>query len=465
MTTPTLWIFLPFGLAVFLLLIRDQKANALVSSILAFILALAAWLLPIDTALSLGNWSFKFSSSFTILGRHLILASTDRSLLAFIYGSAVFWFASSLAVKTPRRQVPLELAIISLLVAALAVEPFLYSALLIEMAVLISIPLLSTSGQRPGKGLIRFLIFQTLAMPFILFSGWLLAGIEANPGNLSLVSQAAVLIGLGFALLLGVFPFHSWIPMLTEEASPLAVGFILWLFPTVTLFFGVGFLDRYTWLRDAPILGTTLTTVGLLMVVSGGILTTYQRHLGRIMAYAVIIETGISLIAISQATGAGLGNFYLLLVPRVLCWLVWGFSLAILKEHYPSLDLDDMKGIGHVWPFAVTGLVLANLISAGMPLLAGFPAHLPVWERLALTSLPLAGWLMFGTLGLFISAMRMLAGLLDIRAETNWGSRETGGQRVLLLIGFLGIFLLGLFPQWMLLLWNNLPAIFTHLAR
>jgi formate hydrogenlyase subunit 3/multisubunit Na+/H+ antiporter MnhD subunit len=131
----------------------------------------------------------------------------------------------------------LGLAITALLVGALAVEPFLYAALFIETAVLISVPLLSAPGRKPGKGLIRFLIFQTLGMPFILFSSWLLAGIEANPGDLGLVQQAAILIGLGFSFLLAVFPFYSWIPLLTEESTPYTVGFILWMFPTVTIFF------------------------------------------------------------------------------------------------------------------------------------------------------------------------------------------------------------------------------------
>ena len=465
MSAPFLWIFLPLTLAGLLMLLRNQKVIALIACIFTLFLTLAAWLLPIDTAMTIGNVSFKLSSSFEILGRHLVLGSADRSLLALIYGSAIVWFAVAPAVKTARRLTSLGLAITALLVAALAVEPFLYAALLIEMAVLLSIPLLSAPGQRPGKGLIRFLIFQTLAMPFILFSGWLLAGIEANPGDLELVQQAAILIGLGFSFLLAVFPFYSWIPMLTEESSPYSVGFILWMFPTVTIFFGLGFLDHYTWLRDAPALGSVLTTVGILMVVSGGLLAAFQQHLGRIMGYAVIMETGFSILTLSLGGTVGLNILFMLFVPRTLSLVVWALALTILKEHSPTLILSDIKGLVRIWPFATSGLVLANLALAGMPLLAGFPPHQAIWEGLASTSLPVVIWVLIGNLGLFFSAVRVMLAFAAAPEGAHWESRETAAQRILLAVSFLALLLLGLFPQWVLPLWTKLPAIFTHLGQ
>lgn len=465
MSAPFLWIFLPLILAGFLLLLRNQKAIALIACISTLFLTLAAWLLPIDTALSVGSLSFKLTSTFEILGRRLVLDTADRSLLALIYGSAVTWFAVTTAVKTAHRMIPLGLAITALLVAALSVEPFLYAALLIEMAVLISIPLLSMPGKRPGKGLIRFLIFQTLAMPFILFSGWLLAGIEANPGDLGLVQQAAILIGLGFSFLLAVFPFYSWIPLLIEESSPYTVGFILWMFPTVTLFFGLGFLNHYTWLRDAPALGTVLMTVGVLMVISGGILSAFQQHLGRIMGYAVIMETGFSLLTLSLDGTMGLNIFFMLLVPRTLCLILWALALSILKEDSQSLTLSDFKGIGRNRPFAVAGMVMANLALAGVPLLAGFPAHQAIWERLASVSMPVVTWVVIGNLGLFFSAVRVMMAFAAAPERVPWESHETTLQRVLLAIGLIALLLLGLFPQWVLPLWKNLPTVFPHLGQ
>ena len=465
MSAPFLWIFLPLILAGFLLLLRNQKVIALIASIVTLVLTLAAWLLPIDAVMTIGDLSFKIISSFEILGRHLILEASEKSLLALIYGSATIWFAVAIATKTARRLASLGLAITALLIAALSVEPFLFAGLLIEMAVLLSIPLLSESGYRPSKGVLRFLIFQTLGMPFILFSGWLLAGIEANPGDAGSIRQSAVLIGLGFSFLLAVFPFYSWIPLLEGELSPFKVGFILWMFPTVTLFFGLGFLDHYSWLREASTLKSVLTAVGVLMVVSGGLLAAFQRHLGHIMGYAVIMQTGFSILALSMVGILGLNIFFILFVPRILSLVVWALVLDILKGHSSTLELKDFKGMGRIWPFVTSGLVLANLTLAGMPLAAEFPPFLAIWEGLASSTLSVAIWVLIGNLGLFFSAIRVIFTFVTAPEGTVWESRETGAQRILLVVGILALFLLGLFPQWALPLWTKLPAIFAHLGQ
>lgn len=465
MNAPALWMFLPILMSGILLLVRNQKVIALIASLLTFLLTLAGWFLPIDTAIKIGTLDLKITSSVDILGRHLILNSTISPLLTLLYGSATIWFAVSPILKTPRRVVPLGLAIIALMVAALAVEPFLYAALLIEMSVLISIPMLESPSQKPAKGLLRFLIFQTLALPFILFSGWLLVGIEANPGGIGLVQPAALLIGFGFAFLLAVFPFHSWIPLIAEESSPYTVGFILWIFPTVTLFFGLGFLDHYAWLREAPALGIILKTVGLIMVVSGGFLAAFQNHLGRVIGYAVIMETGASILALSLGGTAGMDIFLVLFIPRLICLVLWTISLTILKAHSSTLLSIDVRSLGRIYPYAASGIAFATLALAGMPLLAGFPPHFALWEGLASTSLTDVFWVLLGNLGLIFCGLRVLITFASAPKGTRWESRESPMQRVVLAIGFVALFLLGLFPQWAQSLWTRLPGIFTHLGN
>lgn len=465
MSAPVLWIFLPFALGGFLALLRNQRLIALVAGIACIFLAAAAFLIPIDTALTMRGIALKISPSLEILGRRLSLGNADRSFLVLIFGASAFWFMAASSIQAARRLIPYGLAATSLLVAALAVEPFLYAALIIEVAVLLTIPLISPPDRRPGKGVLRFLIYQTLAMPFILFSGWLLTGIEANPGDLALVTRSIALLGLGFALLLAVFPFYTWIPLLAEETHPYVGGFLLWIFPTTTMFFGLGFLDRYAWLRDSPMLGVSLTIVGVVMVGSAGLLAMFQHHLGRLMGYAVIIETGFSLLGLATGGSYGLNAFLLLLIPRAASLALWAYSLSVLQEHSLDLTLDSLKGAGRKWSFASAGLILASLSLAGVPILAAFPAHQAVWDGVARQSLATAFWMLFGSLGLTIGSIRALAALASAPEGAPWNIHETWPQRILLFLGWLLLLALGLFPQWASILWTRLPALFEHLGQ
>jgi NADH-quinone oxidoreductase subunit N len=465
MSAPVIWIFFPILLGGLLLFLRNQRLITLLAGVACTFLALAAFLLPIDAVLTVREVSIKIAPSFELLGRRLTLENSDRGLLALFYGASAFWFLAASTIKIARRLVPFGLMITGLLMAALAVEPFLYAALLIETAVLLTIPMLSTPGTRPGKGILRFLIYQTLAMPFILFSGWLLSGIEANPGDLSLVARSASLLGLGFALLLAVFPFYAWIPLLAEEAHPYLAGFVLWIFPAISIFFGLGFLDRYAWLRESVVLATILISVGTVMVFVGGFLAFFQRHLGRMLGYAVMAGTGFSLIGLGLGGSYGLNTFLLLFIPRFIGLAVWALALSILGDQALNLTLDGVKGLGRTWSFASISVVLASLSLAGVPILASFPAHQAIWEGLARQSFPSVIWVFAGSLGLTISAIRVLSALFSAPEGTRWTISENWSQRVVLMLGWLVLFLLGIIPSWAASFWARLPALFVHLGN
>ncbi|HNJ14398.1 MAG TPA: hypothetical protein PLN43_12535, partial [Anaerolineales bacterium] len=289
MSAPIIWILIPFVAGVLILFLLQERISSFVGGVVSMLLALTALIFPIDTALLIGSVSIKISSTVQFFGRSFALNTADGPLLAIIYGLATLWFFGTQASGTANRFVSLGLMIVALLTASIAVEPFLFAALLIDMAAMLVIPLLVPLHQRPGQGIVRFLIQQTLAMPFVLFSGWMLAGVEASPGDIGNTIQAGTMLSLGFAFLLAIFPLYSWIPMLTEEASPYATGFLLWALPTFTIIFLLNFLDRYTWLRSTPQLSNAIQFAGVLMVASGGLFASQQKHIGRMMGYASIV--------------------------------------------------------------------------------------------------------------------------------------------------------------------------------
>ena len=466
MNAPLIWIGIPLILAVLLWIPSRANLTAFLGGASALMLSLLAWFFPIDTALRVSETlSLKVASSVQILGRQISITPADQPLIALLYGMTAIWFFGSSAAGIARRLVPLGMAILALLIASLTVEPFLYAALIIQTAILIAVPLLSPPDKKPGRGIIRFLIYQTLAMPFILFAGWLLAGVESSPGDIELLTQSATLLALGFAFLLAIFPLYTWIPILMEEASPYAVGFILWLMPSVTLLFALGFFDRYAWLRDFTQLPSALHFAGLLMVTTAGIWSAFERHLGRIMGYSAIVNTGLSLLALSLFHNSQLSAFFLLIIPQGLGLATWSLALSILKLSENSLSFKKIQGKIQQYPVIISGLLLAHFSAIGLPLLAGFPPILALFEGLAKEGLFTASWASLGIAGLLTSAFRTLAVVVMAPEDSIWETRGSWLQNILIGMGIFVIFLLGIFPQLTYPLLENLPAVFEHLGN
>jgi len=465
MSAPVIWILTPFIAGFLILFFLHEHTSPLVAGGVATILAFIALIFPIDTALLLGTISIKISSSVQFFGRSFALNTADGPLLAIIYGLAALWFFGTQASGTANRFVSLGLMIVALLTASIAVEPFLFAALLLDMAAMLVIPLLVPPYQKPGRGIIRFLTYQTLAMPFILFSGWMLAGVEASPGDIGNTAQAGAMLGLGFAFLLAVFPLYSWIPMLTEEASPYATGFLLWALPTFTVIFALGFLDRYTWLHSSPQLSNAIQFAGVFMVASGGLFASQQKHIGRIMGYASIAESGLLVLAMGLKSSEIVNITFLLLIPRGLELAVWALALSIIKRKAYSLRFSEIQGLARKYPVAVAALILAHLSMAGFPLLAGFPPRVALWQELAGQSLTISFWVFLGLIGLLIAAFRTLAVFVMAEENKAWELNESWVQTTMLGLGTIGLLILGVFPQVLQPFLINLPALFDHLGQ
>ena len=461
MSAGILWIAAPLLIAVLLWIMQSRRSFTLIAaSASSLLLALLAWLLPIDSAIKLGPLSVEVSSTVTILGRSFVISSGESRLLILIFLLGGLWFLAGLALRVNRFFAPLGMAMIALLVAALAVEPFLFSALLIEMAVLASVPLLSPPGHPVGKGVLRYLIFQTLAMPFILFAGWVFGGVEINPADTQLLVQSVVLMGFGFAFWLAVFPLYTWIPLLTEEVSPFTSGFVLSLLPTVILFLMLHFFNGFPWLWQYPVLRTALRLMGVLMAATGGAWAIFERNLNRLLGYAVIIENGYALLALSLGDAIGLNLFAMMLLPRLVALLLWSCALTILAGG-GSLRFAETGALLRRKPFASVSLLIACFSMGGLPLLAGLPARLALLESLSIESFSIVLWAAVGSVGLLFGGGRILSYM--VLGEGEWQIEEGWVQRVLLSAGTVFLLLIGVFPGWFLPLMAPLLAAFERL--
>ena len=482
-SAPVLWGVVPFGVALGLLIFRrwERQVNW-IGAIFMLVLAGSVWVIPVNRAVRFGPWAFRLGEVFEVLGRRFVVTDADRGVFFFLYFLAGLCFLGALAARPGHLFVPLGMFVVVFWAGALVVEPFLYAALFLEIAMIMSVPFLHPPGKTASQGVLRYLAFQTLGMPFILFTGWMLG--QVNPELIS--SQQLVLptamVGFGFAFLLAVFPFHTWLPMLAEEVHPYAATFIFLMLPIVVALFGLGFLNEFSWLRNSPSVDAILQGVGFLMTLTGGLWAALdfsgrhrfvphtERNLGRILGYAVVIGTGVSLLAIRLARTEGLELFFALLFPRALGYLLWVLALTYLRERCGTLDFSQLQGVGRKLPATTVTLLLGQFSVAGFPMLAGFPAHWRLLEPLAGTNLIGTLGVMIGSLGLLVAGLRTLAVLVMIpknepeEFESGKTLSESPGWKILFVLGIVMLILLGLFPQWIAPLTARMPLAFPKIG-
>jgi len=451
LSTPILWVIFPVVLAIVSgIFHRRQILNLLLTSLTAFVLTLLAVLLPETLTISIGPVVIQFSESLGFLGRQINLSYEILPFIAFGYGITGLWLIFSNIPVVPDYFRSVGLVITALLTAALGVEPFLYAALLIELAILVSILVLSPTQDKTSPGILRYLSLQTIAMPLILLAGWLLTGVETLPTDSPLVIQTMIVLGLGIALLLGVFPFHSWVPMVSQQANPTVVSFILMMLNTTILVFSLNFLDRYAFLREFQTIYTVLRLMGILMIIIGGAWIAYQENLKRSFGFAILSEIGFSLLCVGLYEKGGLTWLFLLFPARAIGLWLWGYSLTLIEQRSDSMLIQNLHGFARRYPILTLGLTVAQLSLAGLPLFASFPSKFAIFTAI-FTLNPLMGiWGFLGNLGLFLFTFRMLSALLapnEDKQIVGWSVSEKKKVYLPILVFILILIFLGLLPD------------------
>jgi formate hydrogenlyase subunit 3/multisubunit Na+/H+ antiporter MnhD subunit len=185
------------------------------------------------------------------------------------------------------------------------------------------------------------------------------------------------------------------------------------------------------------------------------------------MGYGVMVEIGLSLLALGASNGAGdeinlLPVFFILFLPRGLALGVWALALVVIQTRTQDLRFRSVQGLARSLPIACMACVVAHFSLAGFPLLAGFPAHLALWENLA-ASFPYAALVaLLGNAGLLVGGLRTLAVLVMGTGDEENRIIENGPQKLLLGLGTAALVVVGLLPQWFLPIMTRLATVFVQ---
>jgi NADH-quinone oxidoreductase subunit M len=222
---------------------------------------------------------------------------------------------------------------------------------------------------------------------------------------------------LGFAVLAGMFPFHTWSPT-GHVAAPTAVSM---LHAGVLMKLGAyGCLRVAMWLlpEGANFWLLPIAILTLINAVYGATIAATQRDFKFMIGYSSVSHMGLTLMGLAAANEIGItGAVLQMFAHGVMTALFFAVVGRMIYDRTHTRQFPELGGLWNIMPFAGGVFILAGLSSMGMPGFAGFWAELNIfmgmWQRypliaiLAALSIPItAGYILRAIFAVFFGQIK-----------------------------------------------------------
>jgi formate hydrogenlyase subunit 3/multisubunit Na+/H+ antiporter MnhD subunit len=447
MSAPLVLFIAVGALSLVVLILRSRPGlSAIIAATGTTLVAVFVLRVTFDEPFVFFGLPVKLVSTWRVLGRALTLGEGNRAAVGFIFLTGAYVFAGAWITRPSTSFFFVGLSSLAVVVASMLIQPFLFAALFLELAAMGAVLLLVSREYPARRGGLRLLILYTIAMLAILMAGWTLEHIGGSSIAPNLAIRATLLLALGFSVLMAVPPFHLWLPSAAGRANPYAIAFVTVILQSAGLFFLLRFLDTYVWLRQDLRLFAGIRVAGIAMVLFGCLLALAQRSFSKAMAYALLTDFGVMLLAVGANTATGYRLALGLTGVRVVSLVVWALGLARVVDQ-PSDDMvESLRGAAYKSPLSAAAALVGVLSIAGFPLTAGFPGRWALISHLA-------------SIDFFAGAAIVVASLFIGATAVHWGNvllsvplqelpqPEPASVRIILIGGIAMCILLGVFPQ------------------
>lgn len=222
---------------------------------------------------------------------------------------------------------------------------------------------------------------------------------------------------LGFAVLAGMFPFHTWSPT-GHVAAPTAVSM---LHAGVLMKLGAyGCLRVAMWIfpEGANYWLLPIAVATLINAVYGASIAMTQRDFKFMIGYSSVSHMGLTLMGLAAANTIGMtGAVLQMFAHGVMTALFFAVVGRMVYDRTHTRQFPELGGLFTVMPFATIIFIIAGLSSMGMPGFAGFWAEFNIfmgmWQRypliavLAGISIPItAGYILIAVYRVFFGELR-----------------------------------------------------------
>ncbi len=198
------------------------------------------------------------------------------------------------------------------------------------------------------------------------------------------------LVFIGFAILAGMWPFHTWAPT-GHVAAPTAASMLLagvvmklgaygclrvgiWLFPHGLDPWGFSFIGIGSW-RDV------FAILAVIGIVYGALVALAQTDFKFVIGYSSVSHMGFVLLGLMTLNQIGLTGAVLQMFSHgVIAGLLFAIVGRVVYDRTHTRQFAELESmhLARRLPFAAWAFVIAGMASMGLPGFSGFVAELQV---------------------------------------------------------------------------------------
>lgn len=204
----------------------------------------------------------------------------------------------------------------------------------------------------------------------------------------------------GFAVLGGIFPFHSWAPD-GHVAAPTAISMLL---------AGVEMkVGAFAALRAAIMLmpegahfwAPLIFVLATINVVYGAFIALVQTDFKYVIGFSSVSHMGLVMIGFASLSPEGLTGAGLQMFSHGIMTALFFSVVGMVYDRTHLRDIARLGGLYKKMPWAAVGFIVGGLVSMGMPGFSGFIAEFPIFMG-AWKAAPLVA--IIAVLGIIITA-------------------------------------------------------------
>ena len=183
---------------------------------------------------------------------------------------------------------------------------------------------------------------------------------------------------LGFGILSGIFPFHSWAPD-GHVAAPTAISMLL---AGVEMKVGAFAALRVAFMllpEGARYWSTAIMILATINVVYGAFIALIQTDFKYVIGFSSVSHMGLVLIGFATLNREGLIGAGMQMFSHGVMTALFFSVVGMVYDRAHTRELSQLGGLFRKMPIAAVGFIIGGWVSMGMPGFSGFVAEFPIF--------------------------------------------------------------------------------------